>query len=135
MRKLVHRSTKADRLSKMLICPADITKCFIFIEFQNTSHITSLNLIFKALSHCTLASCCSCSLSKVIEFGENSTKVFLTQSYLSDDKNITPVFPNAGQKSPKYFDRFFPFFPILKILFVYSTISRVSENHGWKTVV
>jgi hypothetical protein len=105
----------------MFICPAEVTKCI-------ACHITELITLW-------LAGCCSCSLSKVTEFGKDSTKVFLTQSYFSDDKNITPVFTNVGQKSLKYLEQFLQFFPVLKIVFIYFTISRVSEDRGWKTVV
>jgi len=98
---------------------AEITKFFIFIEIQNTSHVTSLNFIFKAWSHGSSVSCCACILSKVPEFWENSTKVFLTQSYISDDREITPVFPTAGQKFLKYFERFLQFFPIFKNLYLF----------------
>jgi hypothetical protein len=63
--------------------------------------------------------------------------VFPTQSYISDEKEITPVFPAAGQKFLKYFEQFLQFFPIFKnlYLFIYSKVSRVSENSGWETVV
>jgi len=124
-------------MSKMFTCLAEITKYFIFIEIRNTSHVTSLNCILKAWSHCSSVSCCSCSLSKFSEFGENPTKVFLTQSYISDDKEITPLFPTAAQRFLKYFEQFLQFFPIFKnmYLFIYSEISRVSENRGWETVV
>jgi len=122
---------KFKELRNMFTGLAEITKFFIFIEIQNTSRVTSLNFIFKAWSHCSSVSCCSCILSKVPEFWENSTKVFLTQSYISDDKEITPVFPTAGQKFLKYLERFFQFFPIFKNLYLFILKLLVF----WRTLV
>jgi hypothetical protein len=66
---------------------AEITGYSFLIEIQNTSGDTSLNFIFKVRSHCSSVSCSSsCRLNKFCEFGENSTKGFLTQSYIYDDK-------------------------------------------------
>jgi hypothetical protein len=68
---------------------AEITGYSFLIEIQNTSGDTSLNLMFKVRLHCSLVCCCSsCRLNKFFEFGENSTKVFHTQSYISDDRDV-----------------------------------------------
>jgi hypothetical protein len=53
------------------------------------------------------------------------------QSYLSDDKNITPVFPNAGQKFLKYFEWFLQFFPVLKIVFIYLLYNFLCFGEPW----
>jgi hypothetical protein len=96
MRKLVHRGKKLKtevRCSPVLLRSQDT---FFLIEIQNTSGDTSLNFIFRVQSHCSsVSSSSSCKLSKFCDFGENSIKGSLTQSYISDDKE------------GKYWSRFF----------------------------
>jgi hypothetical protein len=70
----------------MFIAFSEITGYSFVIEIQNTSGDTSLKFIFKVRSHYSSVSYFSCRLSKFCEFGENSTKGFLTQSYISDDR-------------------------------------------------